>query len=283
MSALLLWSQALRPSTSRAFSFPNPALSRRCLHASASVEAAAKKAKPAPKTKKAPKPKPKIKVRRIWRSPESMDIPDAVFLLKALEISRPNSAIEVSVLTNKVGNQQIQGRLSMPRDPRTASRKILYFCEPEKVEQALEAGATWAGGETLIQQVLNGEVKPEMCLATPEILPSVVKTLARFLGQKGILPATKRGTVNKDVAKGLRDARGAFTWRSDRNGMVHAKVGRVYFTPEEIEKNLQALLQNIRGGGKKVSEFEKETMYSVLKVNMSSTQGPGIEIRGIKS
>ncbi|KZO90223.1 ribosomal protein L1 [Calocera viscosa TUFC12733] len=259
-----LWSRSLQASTSYSPSLYRVVPSRRCLHASASVFAKKKSKGPA--------------------NPEAMSIPDAVQLLKAIEVTRPDNAIELHVKTQfKKGESAVlRGRLAMPRDPRTGEDKILVFCELDQVDNATAAGATWCGGAELVADVLEGKIVPTICLATPGMLPTIAR-LARTLGPKGLMPNVKRGTVNTNVVQAIQEAKGAFTWRGDKLGGVRAKVGRIHYPTEDIEKNVMAFLQNVRnGGGSRTASYDKGKTYEILKVHMSSTQGPGIELRDIR-
>jgi len=259
-----LWSRSLRASTSYSPLGTPAAPLRRHLHVSAPVLARKKKAKKE-------------------FNPEAMSVPEALFLLKSVEVARPNNAIELHVKTQfKRGEAALRGRLTMPRDPRTSEAKLLVFCELEQVDSALAAGATWAGGEELVEGVMDGKIQPTAVLATPGMLPTISR-LGRTLGPKGLMPNTKRGTVMPDVVKGIEEAKGAFIWKGDKIGTVRAKVGRVHFPDEDIEKNISAFLQNVKsGGGAKKASYDRGRTYEILKVHMSSTQGPGIELRDLR-
>ncbi|EJU00039.1 ribosomal protein L1 [Dacryopinax primogenitus] len=253
--------RSLRPSTSYTSLCASSTPSRRCLHASTPAFASKKK-----------------KAKEI--NEQAMSIPDAVFLLKSVEVARPNNAIELTVNTDFTrGEAAMRGRLSFPRDPRTEDVNMLVFCDGPQVDQALAAGATWAGGEDLVEGVLNGKIQPTAVLATPSMAPTIAR-LARTLGPRGLMPNAKRGTLVTDVVQGIQEAKGMSSWKVDRSGAVRTKVARVHFTTEEIEKNIAVLLDNIkRGGNEKKASYETGRVYAIQQVYISSTQGPGIELR----
>ncbi len=79
----------------------------------------------------------------------------------------------------------------------------------------------------ILPQILSGEIDPSKVICTPEMLPVIQPKLARYLGQKGLMPTAKRGTVRKDVAEGVREAKGLMDWKGDKQGHVRAAVARV--------------------------------------------------------
>lgn len=215
--------------------------------------------------------------------PDAMTLRDALFLLKSVEVARPNNAIEVHVqLDFKRGEGALRGRVPLPRDPKTRDEKVLAFASGEEAEKARAAGATWVGGEELVPDVLSGKISPTKVICTPAMLPSISK-LARLLGPKGLFPAIKRHTVLTDMSKGVSESKSALAWKGDKFGIVRTAIGRVHFPPEDIERNLKAFLENVKVGGQteRVTSYEKAKTYAIKKIHLSSTQGPGVAIKGI--
>lgn len=108
---------------------------------------------------------------------------------------------------------------------------ILVFADPSSPSGTLakSAGAAYVGGEELFSQILNGEIVPTKCLATPGLMTAVQTKLARFLGPKGLMPVAKRGGVGEgeDLANKVREAAGGMEWKGDKLGVVRAPIARV--------------------------------------------------------
>jgi large subunit ribosomal protein L1 len=152
--------------------------------------------------------------------------------LQALEISNPSSAYSLTLSTRTTKSSlPLRGRLSFPTDPRKSSERILVFADPASPSGTIAktAGAAFVGGEELFPQILSGAIVPTKCLATPGLMPEVQKTLARFLGPKGLMPVAKRGGVGEgeELGRMVKEAMGGMEWKGDKLGVVRAPVARV--------------------------------------------------------
>jgi large subunit ribosomal protein L1 len=151
---------------------------------------------------------------------------------QALEISNPSSAYSLTLSTRiSKSSAPLRGRLALPTDPRRSAEVILVFADPSSssAQLAKSAGAAYVGGEELFARILNGEIVPTKCLATPGMMPAVASKLARFLGPKGLMPVAKRGGVGEgeELAKRVKEAAGGMEWKGDKLGVVRAPVARV--------------------------------------------------------
>jgi large subunit ribosomal protein L1 len=190
-------------------------------------------------------------------NPNALDLHEAIRVLKAAEVGRPQHQLEMHVQCKiEKSTPPIRGSIILPRNVKQEAT-ILVFAEGKKAEEARAAGATYVGGQELIEQVKNGELKFDKCISTPDMLPAVAK-IARVLGPKGLMPTLKKGkedvqnlsltantntgpsgTVTEDIVSTVQQSKGSFDFKGDKNGVLHTGFARVSFTPEEIEGKLQ--------------------------------------------
>ncbi|KAG2177731.1 hypothetical protein INT43_002978 [Umbelopsis isabellina] len=207
-------------------------------------------------------------------NPNALDLHEAIRVIKAAEVGRPQHQLEMHVQCKiEKSTPPIRGSIILPRNVKQEAT-ILVFAEGKKAEEARAAGATYVGGHELIEQVKNGDLKFDKCLSTPDMLPAVAK-IARILGPKGLMPTLKKGTVTEDILTTVQKSKGSFDFKGDKNGVLHTGFARVSFTPEEIEANLKAILDEVKAFGK------AHSLKGVIRnVVLSSTRGPGIHISG---
>jgi large subunit ribosomal protein L1 len=131
----------------------------------------------------------------VKENPNALDLHEAIRILKAVEVGRPQHQFEMHVQCKiEKSTPPIRGSISLPRGVKQEA-SILVFAEGKKAEEARSAGAAYVGGQELIEQVKNGDIKFDKCLATPDMLPAVAK-IARVLGPKGLMPTLKKGKVH---------------------------------------------------------------------------------------
>ncbi|KAF8308421.1 ribosomal protein L1 [Clavulina sp. PMI_390] len=211
-----------------------------------------------------------------------MSIHDAADVLRAVEVGKPGSAYELSIVTHHPkGSAAPRGRVALPKDPRTGKEILLVFAEGRAAETAKKLGANYVGAEELIKPIMDGTILPTKVICTPSVLPKINK-LARVLGPKGLMPSPRRGTVTDDIAGMIRSMAGTLDWKGDKEGVVRVAIGRLNYTPEELEKNVSTFVEHVRTitapkddllGNKKAS-----SVPSVLRVFLGSTRGPGIPL-----
>lgn len=205
--------------------------------------------------------------------PEAMKLADAIRVLRALEIANTGSAfsVQVKTFTNK-HTIPLRGRVHLPTDARRKPDVVVVFADPDSPssEAAIAAGATHVGSDDLIPKILDGTIEPNIVISTPTLLPQVTKSLARFLGPKGLMPNAKRGTVGEGqaLAQLVRNAAGSVEFKANkigyiRNGeyscvrlaacteLVHSTdhssaVARMHFHPDAIEENVRAFVKSVR-------------------------------------
>jgi len=155
---------------------------------------------------------------------------------------------------------------------------VLVFAKGDKVDEALAAGADYAGGEELIPKIQNdGWFEFDVVVATPDMM-GVVGRLGRVLGPKGLMPNPKAGTVTMDVTKAVNDIKaGKIEYRLDKANIVHCPVGKASFTEEQLVENVNTLIAAIT----KAKPASAKGQY-YRSVTLTSTMGPGVKLNVAK-
>ena len=179
-------------------------------------------------------------------------------------------AIRLSVDVTKA-DQNIRGMLSLPNG--TGKKVRVAVFTNDKQDEAKKAGADVIGGEDLIEKVAAGQIDFDRVIATPEMMPKMSK-VARVLGPKGLMPNPKLGTVTNDVATAVASAKaGQIEYRADKNGIIHAGIGKLSFPTDKLVENANALVDQL----KKVKPASCKGQY-ILGIAVATTQGPGLQI-----
>lgn len=172
----------------------------------------------------------------------------------------------------KQAEQMIRGSVSLPKGI-GASKKVIAFCPDDMADQAKEAGAIEAGADALIKKVSEGWLDFDVAVAHPQVMGKVGK-LGRVLGPQGKMPSPKSGTVTPDIPTAVREyAAGKLEYRNDAGGNVHAVVGRISFSVEDLQANIEAFIDHIR----KVKPSAAKGQY-IKKVSLSATMTPSVMV-----
>lgn len=208
------------------------------------------------------------------------EVPEAVSLVKKAATAKFDETVEAHIrlgVDGRHADQQIRGAVVLPNGTGKQVR-VLVFAKGEKIDEALAAGADYAGGEELIPKIQNdGWFEFDVVVATPDMM-GVVGRLGRVLGPKGLMPNPKAGTVTMDVTKAVNDIKaGKIEYRLDKANIVHVPVGKVSFTDEQLTENIEALMSAIT----KAKPAAAKGQY-YRSVSISSTMGPGVKLNTAK-
>ncbi|KAI9178883.1 hypothetical protein H9P43_005545 [Blastocladiella emersonii ATCC 22665] len=206
-------------------------------------------------------------------------IKEAVTILNNREGANPHHAIHAMIKVRpEKGMPPIRGTVILPEKvPKNI--RILCFADGAAAAAAKAAGADIVGTTDLLDGITRGEYKYDMVISTPESFP-VATRVAKILGPKGLMPNAKKGTVTSDLATTIDVLKNSIRYSSGRHGNVNVTVGRVGFTPEQVEKNLRFVLNEVVGyvgqipGKKKI----KKNKF-VHKVWVNSTFSPALPLR----
>ena len=213
--------------------------------------------------------KEEIKEKTIHKLEEAVDIS------KKFASKKFDESLDISIILGidaKKSDQQIRGVTSLPKMPKK-NIKIAVFAEGEDIEKAKTAGAEIVGGDDLIDTIKKGELNFDKCISTPKMMVKV-SSLGQILGPKGLMPNPKLGTVTNDVVNAIKNVKlGQVEYKTDKAGIIHASVGKLSFSTDELKKNIEFLLQEIK---KKKPETSKGIF--IKKFFISSTMGPGLQV-----
>ncbi|GAB2988664.1 50S ribosomal protein L1 [Psychrosphaera aestuarii] len=202
-------------------------------------------------------------------------IEEAVALLKELATAKFTESFDVAInlgIDARKSDQNVRGATVLPNGTGKDVR-VAVFTQGANAEAAKAAGADVVGMEDLAEQVKAGEMNFDVVVASPDAM-RVVGQLGQILGPRGLMPNPKVGTVTPDVATAVKNAKaGQVRYRNDKNGIVHASIGKVDFDAEAIKTNLEALL----GAIVKAKPASAKGTF-VKKVSLSTTMGAGVAI-----
>ena len=173
---------------------------------------------------------------------------EALELIKQTGSAKFDETVDVAInlgVNAKKSDQNVRGATVLPRGTGRTMR-VAVFAEGTDADAAREAGADLVGLEDLAEQVQGGDIAFDVCIATPSTM-RVVGKLGQILGPRGLMPNPKVGTVSADVAAAVKNAKGGqVRYRTDKNGIIHAMVGKASFTAQALQENIVALLQDLK-------------------------------------
>ena len=204
------------------------------------------------------------------------EIIEAIDLLKSLPSPKFLESVELVVrlgVDPKKSDQMVRGAVVLPHGTGKSAR-VAVFTQGQNVELAQQAGADFVGMQDLFDDFQAGKIEVDVVIASPDAM-GLVGRLGPVLGPKGLMPNPKVGTVTPDVAKAVQNAKsGQVRFRTDKNGIIHAAIGKLDFEGTALKENMVALLTTL----KKLKPATSKGVY-VKKVSISTTMGPGLLIQ----
>jgi len=205
----------------------------------------------------------------------SYSVEDAVNILKQNAKAKFDETIEIAMnlgVDTRHADQQVRGVVQLPHGT-GKSMRVAVFAKGDKAEEAKAAGADIVGAEDLAERVQNGEMDFDRVVATPDMM-AVVGRLGRVLGPRGLMPNPKLGTVTPNVAEAVKAAKGGeVQFRAQKEGIVHAGIGKASFGEDAIVANVRAFV----GAISRAKPTGAKGVY-IKRVAISSTMGPGIKL-----
>jgi len=203
---------------------------------------------------------------------ELYNVDDAVKLMKDLKFSKFNESVDMSVKVVHKSYQNIRGSVVLPAG-NGKEKKVLVLCKGDKQQEAQAAGADYVGAEEMIDKIKEGWIDFQAVVATPDMMKHVGK-LGPILGRKGLMPKPKNGTVTEDVKGIIGELKGGrIDYKPDKTGVIHAMVGNVGFSDDQLEENITTFFKQVM----KDKPSEAKGNY-IKSVHISSSMGPGIKI-----
>ena len=208
--------------------------------------------------------------------------PDKFYLLdEGIDLIKDSSnlkfdeTVDIAVNLNidpTFSDQNVRGVINLPSGIGKDLR-VAVFAKGEKAKEAENSGADIVGSEDLVEKVSSGNIDFERCIATPDMMP-LVGRLGKVLGPKGLMPNPKIGTVTNDIAAAVKSAKaGSVEYRNDKAGIIHAGIGKVSFSKEDLNANIIEFVKAV----KKDKPSAAKGVF-IKKVSLSSTMGAGLRI-----
>lgn len=200
---------------------------------------------------------------------------DASALVKEVNTAKFDASVDLHIklgVDPRKADQAIRGTVSLPHG--TGKEKVvLVFCTPDKEEEAKAAGADFVGLEEYIAKIQSGWTDIDVIIATPNVMPKIA-SLGRVLGPRNLMPNPKSGTVTTDLAKAITEVKkGKIAFKIDKFSVIHASIGRVSFTSEQIKDNAKELISTLV----QLKPSSAKGIY-LKGISMASTMSPGIPV-----
>lgn len=200
---------------------------------------------------------------------------EAIEILKKCPPVKFDQSVELSLKTGvdvQKSEQLVRGTVSLPNG--TGKRVVIVvFAKGEKIKEALDAGADFAGNEELFEKIKSGWLEFDAVIATPDMMRDLGK-LAKVLGPRGLMPTPKAGTVTADVSKAVAEVKaGKIEFKSDKHGVINTLAGKLSFQMAQLKENIITILSAIA----KAKPANAKGIF-MKSLALSSTMGPGLKI-----
>ena len=204
------------------------------------------------------------------------EVNEAIELVQKTAQAKFDETIEIHIklgVDSRHADQQVRGAVVLPHGTGKNVR-VLVFAKGDKVQEALDAGADFAGGDEFIPKIQNENwFDYDVVVATPAMM-GVVGRLGKILGPKGLMPNPKAGTVTMDVAKAVVDLKaGKIEYRLDKTNIIHCVIGKASFGTEKLTENFNTLLAAVNAAKPAAAKGQY-----IRSCAIASTMGPGIKI-----
>mgnify|MGYP002620948617 FL=1 len=200
---------------------------------------------------------------------------EATALVKECSNVKFDATVDIAVrlgVDPRKANQMVRGTVSLPHGTGKSVR-VLVLCNPDKEQEAKDAGADFVGLDEYIDKIKGGWTDIDVIITTPQVMGKV-GALGRVLGPRGLMPNPKSGTVTMEVGKAVQDVKaGKIDFKVDKYGIIHASVGKVSFDAKKLEENTAEVLSTLM----RLKPSAAKGTY-MLSVVLSSTMGPGIKV-----
>ena len=200
---------------------------------------------------------------------------EAIEKVKELKSAKFDETVEIALklgVDPRHADQMIRGSVVLPHGTGKETR-VAVFAKGAKAEEAKAAGADIVGFEDLAEDIKNGNINFDILIATPDMMGQLGR-LGRILGPKGLMPNPKTGTVTMDVAGAVKNAKaGQVNFRVDKKGNIHAGIGKVSFSAEQLKENAKTFVEKIN----KMKPSTAKGKY-IQKGAVSLTMSPSLNI-----
>ena len=212
---------------------------------------------------------------KLYDRTKKYSLEEAIELVKKTNIAKFDATVEVAFRLNidpRKAEQNLRGAVSLPHGTGKTVR-VLVIAKSAKAQEALAAGADYAGDAEYIEKIKGGWFEFDTIIATPDMMGELGK-LGRILGPKGLMPNPKTGTVTMNVEQTVKEFKaGKVEYRTDKVGNIQVPVGKVSFENEKLVENVKAIYNQM-------NRIKPQTVKGVYIQNLTitSTMGPGIKV-----
>ena len=200
---------------------------------------------------------------------------EACALVKEISYTKFDASVELAVrlgVDPRKANQMVRGVVTLPHGTGKVTR-VLVLCTPDKEAEAQEAGADYVGLDDYIEKIKGGWTDVDVIICTPSVMAKI-GAIGRILGPRGLMPNPKSGTVTMDVGKAVQEVKaGKIDFKVDKQGIIHAAIGKVSFDAQKLAENAVEMLNTII----KLKPQALKGTY-VKSIYLSSTMSPGIPV-----
>ena len=198
------------------------------------------------------------------------DVASACKMVQDMKFAKFDETVEAHVALRLGKSDTVRDTLVFPNQFK-AEKRVLVFCKEDRIKEALDAGAAFAGADEYIEKVKGGWLDFDIAVATPDMMKDVGR-LGMVLGRKGLMPNPKTGTVTVDIAKAIAELKkGRTEYRADKGGVVHIAVGKCSMDADKVAENIKTLISEINR--KKPADAKADYVQTV---SVSSSMGPGV-------
>lgn len=200
---------------------------------------------------------------------------EAATVVKEISNTKFDASVDLDVrlgVDPRKANQMVRGVVTLPHGTGKTVR-VLVLCTPDKEAEAKESGADFVGLDDYIEKIKGGWTDVDVIITMPAVMAKI-GALGRVLGPRGLMPNPKSGTVTLEVGKAVKEVKmGKIDFKVDKFGIVHSSIGKVSFSPDQIEENAKEFINMIL----KLKPSAAKGAY-IKSVYLSSTMSPGLKI-----
>ncbi len=199
---------------------------------------------------------------------------EAVAKVKEIAFAKFDETVELTMwlgVDPRKADQLVRGTIVLPHGLGGKAKVVVVIAQGDKIREAEEAGADFAGGDELVERIKGGWLDFDAVVATPDMMRSV-GTLGKVLGPRGLMPNPKTGTVTMDVKTAIQETKaGKVEYRVDKTGVIHSPVGKVSFDNGNLLENTRVLINAVI----KAKPTTAKGRY-LKKINLAATMSPGV-------
>lgn len=199
---------------------------------------------------------------------------EGVAKVKEVAFAKFDETVELTMwlgVDPRKADQMVRGTVVLPNGLGGKSKVVVVIAQGDKIREAQEAGADFAGGDDIVEKIKGGWLDFDALIATPDMMGKV-GMLGKVLGPRGLMPNPKTGTVTMDVKTAVQETKaGKIEYRVDKTGVIHVPVGKVSFEEGKLLENAQVLISAVM----KAKPTSAKGRY-LKKINLASTMSPGV-------